>query len=729
MSVAAMTAADATAAAPGRPAGRGHGWPGSFVHPFAGIHRHDFRYGGSVATTSRSGVGRPAARTYAPGEIAWMAAIPSALALAGVVLLLGPPLGRLLFQPTDTTFWPLSLPAIRPEPTEHARYVLALLGPLLVSGIVLLAARRPLRSRLGGARALASAGELVTIGLLVACFLAQHLMRYGPPYYPEPTRRAYFTVPTLVTAVALGLTSILALRRDRVVERVAELLRERTWTRPTVTALAALVTAIWLLTAVNTDSTIGAANPAVAVNFQFWLDEPFAVLNDRPPLVDFHAQYAQLWPYVAAGAMALLGATFAVYVGVMVIGAATALLAIFALLRRLVGSSWAALGLYLPFLSTSFFMELGPLDNRYGPSNLFSLFPMRYGGPYVLAWLTVRHLDGARPHRRTPLFLAAGLVAINNVEFGLPAFGATLAALLWAGPSPSWRTVRQMLAEAALGLLGAVAAVTLLTLGVAGSLPHFAMAFTFSRLYGVDGYGLMPMRPIGIHLAIYATFAAAIVVATIRAARKDGDVLLTGALAWAGVFGLGAGTYFAGRSHPEVLIGVFSMWALALVLLVVVTIRAVRARAPRWPKPIEAALLVGAGIAVCSIAQTPAPWTQLERLGATTPAELYRPRAQEHAIAAATRPGEPVAILAMVGHRIAYDIGVVNTAPYADLNAMPAADQLHETIDALRAANGRKLFLPLEQDHAEVDAMLDREGFRRVDVVPEAGLVQLVDTR
>jgi hypothetical protein len=666
---------------------------------------------------------------YASGEIAWMATIPCALLLAAAGLLLAPLLGRLLFEPTGTTFWPLSLPAIRPEPTEHARYLLALLGPLLVSGAVLLGVRTASRPRPAGLLALARAGELLTVAFLVACVAVQELVRYGAPYYPEPTRRVYFTLPTLVAAAAFATVAVLVLRRDALLERARALLRDRAGTRPAATALAAGLTAIWLLTAINTDGTIGLAHPALAVNFQFWLDEPFAVLNGRPPLVDFHAQYAQLWPYLAAGAMGLLGTTFGVYTVVMAIGAGLGLLAVFGLLRRVVRSSWAALALYVPFVSTSFFMELGPLANRYGPSNLFSLFPMRYAGPYVLAWLTVRHLDGAAPRRRALLFLVAGLVAVNNVEFGLPALGATLAALLWAGPPPTWAVVRRLLGDAALGLLGAIALVALLTLAVAGSLPDFDMAFTFSRLYGVDGYGMMPMRPIGFHLAIYATFAAALVVATVRAARRDDDVLLTGALAWAGVFGLGAGTYFAGRSHPEVLIGMFSAWALALALLLVVTVRALASRPVRWPRPIEAALLVGVGLAVCSIAQTPAPWTQIERLGTAEPVAVYRPLAQERALAATTRAGERVAILATVGHRIAHDVGIVNTAPYADLNAMPAADQLRDTIDALRAASGRRMFVPLEQDHPEVDQMLEREGFRRVGVLAGTDLVELVDTR
>ena len=45
--------------------------------------------------------------------------------------------------------------------------------------------------------------------------------------------------------------------------------------------------------------------------------------------------------------------------------AALALLAVYAILRRIVRSSLLALALFLPFLATSFFLMLRPLDDRY----------------------------------------------------------------------------------------------------------------------------------------------------------------------------------------------------------------------------------------------------------------------------------------------------------------------------------------------------------------------------
>jgi hypothetical protein len=193
------------------------------------------------------------------------------------------------------------------------------------------------------------------------------------------------------------------------------------------------------------------------------------------------------------------------------------------------------------------------------------------------------------------------------------------------------------------------------------------------------------------------------------------------------VFGLGAGGYYAGRSHPEVLIGLFSAWALALALLIVVVLRDA-ATAPHWrPSPAVVALFFAAGLTVCSIAQTPTPWSQLERLGRSAP-QVLLPLAQERAIAAQTAAGEPVAILAPVGHRIADDVGIVDVRPYSDARFV-APQQLDDTIAALRAAGGTRVFLQDGTLPPEAVAQLQAAGFAPDGAAPEAALLTFVDTR
>ncbi len=226
---------------------------------------------------------------------------------------------------------------------------------------------------------------------------------------------------------------------------------------------------------------------------------------------------------------------------------------------------------------------------------------------------------------------------------------------------------------------------------------------------------MLPMPTLGFHLAIYATFAVAIVVATVRALTGAEQRVLTALLAWAGVFGLGAGSYFAGRSHPEVLISLFSAWALALALLLVVVVRAVRARPGRRPTAPELALLVGCALAVCSLAQTPAPWSQLQRIGRSAPtAQLEERPTREFIAHADVSPGEHVLILAPMSHRIAYELGLVNVAPYVSMISMPAVRQLAESLDALRAAGGTRVFAAIGQILPAQIQAIEEAGFQVV---------------
>ena len=661
-----------------------------------------------------------------PGDVAWLATVPCALLLLALVVALGPPLGDALFTPhAFPAFWPALVQDgyLAPEPTEHARYLLTLAGPLLLAAATVLGAHRLPRPR--NTRALVLASQALLLAAALGCIVAQHaLTSVFASYAP----RAYFTWTTLAVAGLFALAACAAASTPSVVDRLRGAVRETRARRTAALAAAVALTALWLLPAINTEGSIGNANIALFVNIPFWLDETYGVLNGRAPLTTFNAQYAQLWPYYGAAAMSLFGASFTVYAAAMTTATGAVMLAVYALLRRILRRSLLALALFVPFLATSFFTEVGPLDKRWGPVNSFSMFPMRYGGPYLLAWLVVRHLDGARPSGRAPLFLVAWLVAINNVEFGIPALGATLAAVLWTAGRPTWRLAGRLAGELALGLAGALAVVTVLTLLVSGSLrtPELGKLFLFPRLYERYGFANLPISPVaGVHLTIYATYVAAIGVATVRALEARSRPL-TGALVWVGVFGLGCGAYFAGRSHPEVLISLFSSWALAVVLLAVVAVRGLLASpSRRLPSPAELATLMGVGIALCSVAQVPRPWDEARRIGSSLDPPTLRPLETENFIAQQTSPGERIAILGPLGHRIAHDVGVEDALPYATLESMPTRELFDAMLDGLRAEGVTKVFMifvkTTTRDH---EAALRAAGF--TEAARSGGVVEFV---
>ncbi|HYV16739.1 MAG TPA: hypothetical protein VE972_12045 [Conexibacter sp.] len=657
-----------------------------------------------------------------PGQIAWLAALPCALLTLAGILVLGAPLGHAFLGPRPVTFWTPVQPI--PEPVEHGRFLIALLGPPLLAAIVLASVGRRPRLPARTADRLVLASQVLLLAFCALCLAAQNDILFNTDStYWERTR--FFTLPTLVAAALLAALPFALLRRSAVLERLRGWAGDTRARTVVGVGAAVLMTVVFVLSTVNTEATIATANPAVAGHVLWSLDETFAILNGRTPLVDFHAQYGQLWPYVAALTMTLLGTTIGVYTVTMATISGLALVALYATLRRLVRSSLLALALYLPILASSFFMKLGPLENRYGAGSLISLWPIRYGGVYLLAWATARHVDGAAPRRGWLLFAAAGLVVLNNPEFGLPVFGATLVALPCAAPPRSWRAGARLLGEAAAGLAAATALVIALALVRSGALPHFGLLFEFSRLYAIDGWAMIPMPRFGLHLVVFLTFSATLVLAAVRVARGAEDRLLTALLAWAGAFGLGASAYFAGRSHPQVLIDLFSTWAFALALLVVVVARDLSARGWRRPGLAQLAVLFGFGLMACSLAQTPTPWSQISRLRA---GDAKLPFKQAEAVALVrrtTHPGEHVAILISLSHRVAYDAGVVNVSPYASIESMPTHQQLSDVIALMRSQHVRKLYTSSRFMFPEESTTIQRAGF--ATVTQDGDATELID--
>jgi hypothetical protein len=664
--------------------------------------------------------------TVEPAALAWLLAVPVALATVALIVLLGPPLGRALHSGGNPyTFWQDLRWAVVAEPTEQGRFLLALGAPLLLAGALAATARRGLTLSPRIAAVAVPLAQAATLAFAVVCIVVQQRLVYEVPIYqPGVSHRwRYFTPATLVAAGVLAAGAFVVLDRPTWRARAASWLRETDRRRLVATLLAVLLTALWLLTAVNTDSSIMGTSSHEWSPAQFTLDETYAVLNGRTPLVDFTAQYGSLWPYLPALVLAVFGTSFLAFSLAMCAITAVALLAVYVLLRRIVHNGVTALLLYLPFLATSFFLVGGTLTSRYTFGDYFGVFPLRYAGPFLLAWLLVRQLDGAGPRRPWILFGVAGLCVLNNAEFGLAALAATIAALVWTAADRTLRAIGRLAGELALGLLAAYALVALLTLVRAGELPQLGRLLDYGRLYSIGGFGLLHLhRTLGMHLVVYITYAAAIGVATVRAIERAPNRPLTGMLAWCGVFGLGSAAYFMGRTHPELLVALFPTWALTLALLTVDVVA--RTAAGARPRLGTALVLVAMALTVCSVAQIPAPWTQLRRIAQDTPsspliegeaplpvyARAFLPDPSTRAFFA-PRPGAKVAILLTTGHEIAHAFGVVDVSRYTGLYSIVNRERLRTVVDDLRAEGGSTLFLP--EASQEVYDTLRGWGFAR----------------
>jgi hypothetical protein len=666
------------------------------------------------------------------GAAAWLCAIPCAAVVLLAMLVLGPPLGQLVTPGhAGYRFLPVYRQFVRPEPTEQGRFLVALSAPVLLSLATVAVLRRRLRVPLPTQRLGIAATQIALVGLLVACIVRQHGASYGQEYVLAPIAIgwAYFTPATLAVAAAIAVLMAVVLQRPGLGGLASEWVRESPRRRMAATGAAAAMTVIWLLHAVNTDHSIANEPWSVTYHLAFTFDEAFAVVNGRTPLVDFSAQYGSLLTSLAALSMLVFGKTLLVFTITMCSLTAAALCAIFDVLRRVTRNALAALLLYLPVLATSLFKVRGTLLDRDTFATYFGVFPLRYAGPYLLAWLTARQLE--RRGGRTgpwPLFAVAGLVLLNNLEFGVAALGASVAAILWTSPRDR-RSLLRLGAAIVAGLATALVLVSLLTLLRAGSLPRLWRVTDYAQLYAKGAFDLLPIREaLGLHVAIYLTYVAAIATATVRAASGAPNRVLTGMLAWSGVFGLGAGSYFVGRSHPELLIASFSAWAFALALLAVVVVSRLVAEPSRRPSLGALLVLFGLGIAICSLAQTPLPWSQVRRLGEPfTPVQgstqdrplqpSSDPATRRFVSSLADGPhrfvvkrGAPVALLATMSHRAADAYGIVDVSPYTGWYSMETEERVEATLDALERAGGNTAIVSREADRG-IFLVLARRGF------------------
>jgi hypothetical protein len=686
--------------------------------------------GGQVA--DRKGAARPGSVAQVPdaAAVAWLLTVPCALVTAAAVWLLGPPLGRLILPLQDPLqFWRHLGFFIQPEPVEQSRFLLSLGGPMLLALTTLVAVRRMPRVPERAIAALVTSAQGVTVGFVVMCVVVQERFRYPPRYgYVEGLffKHVYFTPRSLAVGVAIALGLVAAVRSERVRDRFTALTAESRSRHVGAVALAVVMTAIWMLHAVNTDASIAWAFSAVTDNLMFTLDETFSVLNGRTPLVDFTAQYGSLWPFLAALPLLAFGKTLLVFTITMTTLTGAALLAIFGVLRRTTRSARTALLLYLPFLATSLFTIRGSYANRLTTGSYVGAFPMRYAGPYLLALLTARRLGQPDARRLWPLFVVAGLSMLNNMDFSLAALGATVAAIVWTSDERPARLAVRLAGGILAGLLGAFALVSLLTLARAGALPQPARLFEYSGKFVRGGFGLIPLPTVvGLDLVIYVTYAAAIATATVRALKREANRVLTGMLVWSGIFGLGTASYYIGRSHPDSLVACFSAWSLSLSLLTIAVFE--RLRAPRSLRPSIAqfAVLAGLGVTVCSLAMTPTPWSQIDRIEtpgavpAGIPAVPFLPDPSTRNFYASApygsrfyiKRGMPVAILTAIGHRVADVFGVVDVSPYTGIWSINTPAELRTTVDALRRAGGNTLLLSAVDLDSQIYELLDSWGF------------------
>lgn len=598
-----------------------------------------------------------------------------------------------------------------PEPQEQVRYLLFLLAaPAVLATAVLLA-------RVFGNRRVPRLLLLLT-SLLVELVGGAAMVSW---WASQQEDYPYFSGMMLLFAVVTGAA----------VATAALLVRPYTPRWPgrrrnaAAAVVAGLLTGIALLPSIFHETNIAGSLPVVHFHLAFTMDEFAAVANGRTPLVDFVPQYSNVLPYLLSPFLSGMGFGVGAFTGAMFVLSLSSLLSVFYVLARVTGKWVTALALYLPFLYLSLYRSASEGDQHAFIANYFAVMPLRYLGPWLVAAAVVWQLRRPSARRLFVLFLVAGTMALNNPDFGVPTFVACIGAT-WLGAgrdamrSPAW--AGRVLAGAGAGMGAAAGTIALVSVLRSGRLPNFGLSLYFARQFAVSGFNLLPMPSSGLHLVIGVTLASALVRAVLRGASADHQDsearLLSGSLAYGAIFGLGASSYYVGRSHPHVLIALFSAWAFVLVLLMWDAWRELRRDTHSRPGTkilwvVPAVLLAG------HLALAAAPGWQMREVGRQLrriSQEGMPPILRNDRLAAYvrlhTRPGESVAILSSLSHRTALAAGVRDVVPYNSILSIITYEQLDVLRDRLRAERVRSVFsdAPLAQ---EVLDLLRTEGFRR----------------
>ena len=204
------------------------------------------------------------------------------------------------------------------------------------------------------------------------------------------------------------------------------------------------------------------------------------------------------------------------------------------------------------------------------------------------------------------------------------------------------------------------------------------MLTTFPRIYGAAASALLPMPSLGLHLVALPRpsrrRSSSRPCAALRDAERDAP--LDRALAWTGRVRARRRRYFVGRSHPHVLIDLSPRGRSRCAAGRSSSCARSRARPRRRPQLAELLVLAGFGVAVCSLAQTPTPWSQVERISATTPARAARDMAVDARRRPPDTPRRGVALLVPQATGSPYELGLDDVTPYANAGSMMTADAM-----------------------------------------------------
>jgi hypothetical protein len=660
----------------------------------------------------------------------WALLLPIAGVSSVAVWTLAPVLAPRAATATDIAraFLPAWTELCAPEPVELTAYVLAAAFPVTLmcaAAALFRLVRRHGREAWDPPWVAVTA--ILSQLLLVGC--AGYAMAYESehPWVVSP-----HTVVPVQTVTVLCIAAWLGLRWQ-----------PRSWQTRLVSArrllsrwpgLAGLMAAGWslarLLEDVFTDRNLDIVPPLAAYHLPLQMGEFAAAVNGRVPLVDFRPQYENLLALVLRPVFSLVGFDVTTFTAAMAALSLLGFLFIYRVFVRVTGSPWVGLLLYIPWVGVSLVNMESAGSVRMSTFSYYAVGPIRYLGLFVLAYGAARYLAAPRLGRLAAVSSVAGLVVLNNLDFGVPAaFGLWCAAVLFPPRGPS--RIRQALLASGV-VVGSVAlaflAYWVVVRVTCGTWPHASALTEYQRTFAILGFNMIAMPRVGLHWVVYGTFMTALLYAVFvslsegRAAMSPQRRLSMGMLAYGGVAGLGSMAYYVGRSHPQVLVTLYPAWAFVAALLthrVLGDVLAAR-KSDRegghfiYAIPVAAVLALWGGL-LPFVLEVPHVPEEVQRLVHPHAGSVdVRPERLVSLVHKYVHKGEPAVILYPNGHWLAIRASVKNLCPFVHPDSVLLQTQLKSVFDSIERLPRQRRYV-FGALGGPIGDRLSRAGFTRVD--------------
>ncbi len=496
-------------------------------------------------------------------------------------------------------------------------------------------------------------------------------------------------------------------------------------------SIAALYLICNLLSCLFTEENLAHAYGQVTNHIPFLMDEFASVLNGHTPLVDFFPQYQYLLSFLAVPYFKAFGFGIGSFTFLMLLLSFVAMTFVYFIFKRITQSLFWATLLYIPFLAASFFpiYEFSLIDHpeylveRANAFNYYAVNPIRTFGPWCVAFAYLFYLSRKSWQRMFLLFLIASFSMVNNLDLGLPAFGAAFIGVVFSleeGVFPLNRAVGQSIIISLSSLFIALFTFFATLFIRSGRFPEVIAWLNFQKAFVHYGFYMLPMPDFGLYWILFASFGAAVAIGilTLQFTQQSPHAkefrLRMGMLLFSGVLGFGASAYYVGRSHPYVLTAIFSFWMFSNCLLLWELLL-------QWKQAIFSKNTIRSFIYILPIFLTLFTFfsfstcvfdvvsfsDQFKRLSI----RLHSFNFETHIITLVryfNPENLPMMLIYPYGHKIALDIGIKNYYPFAHPDSLILKEQVNQVMNEVNRAGVRKIIGSFQK---ELQDSLSSAGF------------------